>query len=109
MCDIVSKLRAHLIHGHDGVLQHIMEQSCCNGFLIQLELGEYYGNTKRMYDIRLSRLTCLTLMGIISYPVGFVHKARVIRRMVLFDFLFKLIVKLLRARKILCSPYTAGI
>ena len=54
MCDIVSKLRAHLIHGHDGVLQHIMEQSCCNGFLIQLKLGEYYGNTKRMYDIRLS-------------------------------------------------------
>ena len=54
MCDIVSKLRTHLIHGHDGILQHIMEQSCCNGFLIQLELGEYYGNTKRMYDIRLS-------------------------------------------------------
>ena len=46
-------------------------------------------------------------MGIISYPVGFVHKARVIRRMILFDFLFQLVIKLLGARKIFCSPYAA--
>ena len=60
-----------ILLAHDSVLHHIVKNSCNDGLLIQLQLRQYDGHVQGMYDIWLTRLAELILMGISRSIVRF--------------------------------------
>ena len=64
--------------GHNGILHHIMQKSCSNGFLIHLKVCQNDCDAQGMYNVRLSGLPYLILMCLVSHMVRLFNQGNVI-------------------------------
>ena len=99
-CHLRSKLLLHLVQSHDRIFYHIMQDTGYDRLLIQLQIRQNDGNTKRVNDIRLTRLSFLVLMGLCRNLICFFHHGNIIRRMVSPNTFNQILVQSLRACKI---------
>ena len=78
-----------------------MEKTGNDRLLIQLQVRQNDGNTKRMNDIRLTGLAHLSLVGVVRNVVRLLNHRNVRGWMIFSHTGDQLLVELLRARKIL--------
>ena len=97
---LCAELLLHLVQSHNGILYHIMKNSGNDGFFIQLQIRQNNGNTKRVNNIRFTRLPLLVLMGLSGDSVCFFYLGNIIRRMVLPDTFDQILIQYFRTGKV---------
>ena len=97
---LLGELRGYLLGCHDRILHNIMEYSGNYGLLVQLKLRQYDRHVKRMHDIRLSRLSELSLVGCVSDLVRLLYHGYISRWVICEDPCYELLVKVLRRSKV---------
>ena len=75
----------HLLVGVDRILYDVVQQSRRNRFKIQFQVGQNDRDVKRMYDIGLSGLAQLSLMGFIGNIIGALNQGNIIGRVIFPD------------------------
>ena len=78
-----------------------MKKACHYGFLIQLKIRKDDCNTERMNDIRFTGFTFLILMCLTGHFIGLFDHGNICRRMIFLHAFYKLLIKNLRACKIM--------
>lgn len=75
--DLVAELLPHLIEGHLGVLDRVVEQRGGQGRRLGAELGEDQGDGEGVGDVRLTALAHLAAVGGLGEDVGLAQDGQV--------------------------------
>ena len=86
--------------GHPGILHGIVQKTRNDGFLVQLQVRQDNGHTERVDDIGLSGFSFLILVGLLCGKVGLFDHGDICRRVIFSDAFYQLLIKLIRAGKI---------
>ena len=81
-CHLITKFLCQVFCSHRCILYHIMKKTCCNTFLIKLQICQNNCHTKRVNDIRLTGFTHLSVMGLFCHLVCFFDHGDVRRWMI---------------------------
>ena len=82
-----------------------MKKTCHNGLLIQLKIRKDDRYTERMNDIGLTGFTFLILMCLTGHFIGLFNHGNICRRMIFLHAFYQLLIKNLRACKIMHGFY----
>ena len=98
--NLLSEFLLHLVIRHDRILQHVMQQACRDGLLVQLQFRQNDCHTERMNNIRLSRLAHLTLVGVVRHLIRLLDQRNIPGWMVFADACDQILIQILRTGKL---------
>ena len=76
--NVIAESFSHLFLRHDGVFQHVMQDTGHDSLLVKLQLGQDHGNAKRMNNVWFTRFSDLSLMGGFGNIIGILDHGYII-------------------------------